>query len=202
MKIACRLFIFVFSLFFSWQVWGADDCVRYVGQQAPLPEADAQFLASALTTVNKKDRKAFLALTRRDLLFVRIYMVSASSRGGDLAERLKPSQIDRDLKFHIEGQIPLGEWQMPKSQVDGTGIFIGHSICDGFANCYRVPQMADLPDLIYNLLPCNGNKNAAFVFTDGILLTAIELNQYPNGTAYFFSRTPSGLYLSALVNFN
>ncbi len=205
MKNACRLFILVSGLLFSWQASGANECAPYLGQKSALPEADVKFLKTFTDAVKNRDRKAFLSMSRRDLLYVHVFTESANSRGGDIALNLKPTQIDKELKIHIEDLRPLGEWRYGKAEIDGSGIFMGKNICGTDAKCDWEPSAMEAYTKIDDLIPCNDYKNAAFVFTNGILLTAMQVidhGQYGktmSGTAYFFIKTPGGYQLYTLI---
>lgn len=205
MKNACGLFILVLGLLFSWQASGANECAPYLGQKSALPEADVKFLTTFIDAVKNKDRKAFLSMSRPDLLYVHVFTESANSRGGDISLNLKPDQFDEKLRIRIKGLRPLGDWQYGIPEMDGTSIYIGKNICGTDAKCDWEPSAMEAYTKIDDLIPCNDYKNAAFVFTNGILLTAMEVIDHGkygktmSGTAYFFVKTPGGYQLYTLI---
>ncbi len=204
MKIARCILTLVLSLL-SWQANGADVCPPNLGEKSVLPEAYVKFLTAFTEAVRNKDRKAFLSMSRPDLLYVHVFTESASSRGGDISLNLKSSQIDKKLAIRIKGLRPLDDWQYSLPETDGTSIVIGQNICGTDAKCDWDPRPIEAYTKIDDLIPCNDYKNAAFVFTDGILLTAMEvidLGKYGktlSGTAYFFVKTPDGYKLYTLI---
>ncbi len=181
------------------------NCAQYSGARADLPEADAKFLAMFNDAVRNKDRKAFLSMSRPGLWYVHVFTESANSRGGDLSLNLEPAQIDKELKFHIEDLRPLDDWQYNLPKIDGASIVIGHNICGTDTQCDWKPSPMKAFKMMYDVMECNGNKNAAFVFTNGILFTAMEVIDHGkyghtlDGAAYFFVKTPDGYQLYTLI---
>lgn len=207
MKLKKPLYILSMMLMIvlSGQAHADDECGKYGGNRILLPDTDAQFLKSAIAVIKNKKRKELLAISGRNLQFMRRFLTGgADARGGNLWEELKPDQIDEELNIHVRGQEPLSDLQFIHPSIDGTGVFIDRKICDGVRKCAVVPVWQELEYLIEGVLECNKNQNAVFVFSDGILLTDMEILEslgLPNGGALFFSRTPAGYKLSVVISF-
>ena len=157
------------------------------------------------------------------LSLVRRYMSGAAGiKGGNLDLYLKPRQIGGDMKIYVSPmKVPEFPWDPDSDSVvrlhgqaltnfsdasfnpktDGTGIVIGRKICDGAEKCILLPVANDLEDLISGLLHCNANKETAYVFSDGMLITDMELMPWPIGNALFFSKHPDGYKLAAFITF-
>ncbi len=51
------------------------------------------------------------------------------------------------------------------------------------------------------LLSCNADKGAAYIFSDGLLLSNMELAPLPIGYALFFRKHHGGYKLAAIIDF-
>lgn len=194
------------------------DCGAYTGTQQALPRADAEFLESASAVFKNRDRKGLLAISDRKLLLVRRWAFGVDARGGNLWIALKPSEIGKDLELHIPAmtlpsylgngmvrQPPqdLPEFKHFKLKVDGSGIAMGRKVCAGYDQCDVVPLLANIENLLGGLMQCTSYSKSTFIFTDGILVSGLEYDrnlQLQNGVAWFFSNTPNGYKLSALIS--
>jgi hypothetical protein len=196
-----------------------NECQAFTGSQEKLPEADLQYLKSAVAIFKNKDRKGLLAMSEKNLLLVRRLAFSVDARGGQLRVEIKPSQIDNQLNIHIgkmtlpsylgRGEVHHGpqllkEFSTMSPTVGGSAIVMGRKVCDGFQMCDIVPDFNLIEKLIEGLLSCEGYKNTVFVFSDGILLVNmqnVEAAGIPLGEALFFSKTLSGYKLAVLISF-
>lgn len=199
-----------------------DECeAEYAGTRAPLPAADAQFLTKAIASIKNKKRQELLAISEPKLQFIRRFGFGVDARGGNLWEDLAPQQIDKNLWIHIgkktlpsylgEGDVHLDKQtlkdfdpQFFHPKIDGTGVVIGHKACEGARQCDGVPVMNEVEKFVDGLLYCNKYHNAAFVFSDGILLTDMQDVPgagLPQGAALFFAKTPTGYKLHTLIAF-
>lgn len=202
----------------------ADECrPQYLGSPSPLPAADAQFLSNAIAQIKNKNRRELLTILDPKLTLVRRYMSGAAGiKGGNLDVHLNPRQISKDMKIHLPpSKVPEFPWDADSDSMidipavtltdfsaasfnpktDGTGIMMGRTICDKANSCDVLPFANELEDLLSGLLHCNKNKEAAYVFSDGLLITDMELMPWPIGTALFFSKQQNGYKLAALITF-
>ncbi len=198
-----------------------DECAaEYAGTRAPLPAADAQFLSKAIASIKHKKRQELLPILDAKLTLVRRLMSGAAGiKGGDLNLYLKPQQLDANMGIHLPAtKVPDIPWAPDPElitipahtltdfsdehfnpETDGTGIIMGRTICGADDKCDVLPAYSELDFLMSGLLRCNKNKAAAFVFSDGLLLTDMELAPSPVGQALFFAKRQDGYKLAAFI---
>ncbi len=198
----------------------ADDAceAEYVGRHVALPEADAKFLSNVISFFKNKKRDEVLAILEKKPFLVRRYISGGvDSRGGNLETYFKPQQLDKNMVIRIPRMrqheyLGSGWIQQPAQaedfsdrffnpETDGTAIVINRKVCDKVNTCDVLPFAGELENMLSGLLHCNSNKKAAYVFSDGLLITDMELIPWPIGSALFFTKHPDGYKLAALISF-
>lgn len=203
-------------------VYADEDCdAKYNGKPAVLPEADAKFLANALTLIKNKKRTELLAISEPKLLVVRRYVSGGvDSRGGNLWIEVGHRQIDKNLVVHVPPMKRLeyldsGTNTMishpaqavefsPENyfpETDGTAIMLNRTACGDDKKCDLLPFGPYFEEMVSGLMHCSANTKSAFVFKDGLLISGMDLTPWPIGEALYFIKTPSGYKLAALIDF-
>jgi len=196
---------------------------KYSGKPVALPEADAQFLANALSLIKNKKRSEVLAISEKKLLLVRRYVSGGvDSRGGNLWIEFTHIQIDKNLVVHVPPmKLPqylvseddqnamisqpaqavefVPKYYLPET--DGTAIILNRAACGDDKKCELLPFGPDFEEMVSGLLRCNVNEKSAYVFTDGLLISGMDMIPWPIGHAFYFTKTPSGYKLAALIDF-
>jgi hypothetical protein len=194
---------------------------QYKGVHGNLSAEDAKFLAHALALIKGKKRAELLAITVPKLLLVRRYVSGGvDSRGGNLWIEAGHKQIDKNLDVHIppmklpeyldsgtDAMISQPAQTMELSpenylpETDGTAITLNRTACGDDKKCELLPFGPDFEEMVTGLMHCTANRKSAFLFKDGLLITGMDLIPWPIGFAYFFTKTPSGYKLAALIDF-
>lgn len=78
---------------------------------------------------------------------------------------------------------------------------MNYKACGDDKKCDLLPFGPDFEEMVSGLMHCNANGKSAYVFTDGLLITGMDLIPMPIGEALFFTKTPSGYKLAALIDF-
>lgn len=214
--------LLIIVAFLSGNALADDDCeAKYAGSRVNLPEADAKFLSNVISSFKAKKRQEVLAvLEKKPLLVSRVVSGGVDSRGGNVWMAFKPQQLDKNMAVHIPAMklpeyMDSGEnkWirhpaheedfsdEFFQPETDGTAIVINRKVCDKAETCDVLPFANELEDMLSGLLHCNANKKAAYVFSDGLLITDMELIPWPIGSALFFAKHPDGYKLAALITF-
>lgn len=197
------------------------DCdAKYAGTPGALPDADAKFLANALSSIKNKKRAEVFAISEKKILLVRRYVSGGVDfRGGNLWVDVSRGQIDKDLVIHVPPmKLPayLGpadetvsqpaqevemvpEYYFPET--DGTAVVLDRKACGKDKKCDLLPFGPYFEDMVTGLMQCSANRKAAFVFKDGLLISGMDLIPPAVGEALYFTKTPSGYRLAAVIDF-
>lgn len=213
----------VIPVFATSSAYAENDCQpEFTGRHVTLPEQDAKRLRDVLSYFKDKKRKELLAASAKSVQLVRRYVSGGvDARGGNLWVDVKPSQIDKDLVLHIPPMdmpeyVDSGSnatvhqptqavndftYRFFQPETDGTAVVLNRGICRDSKTCSVLPMGPELEQTISGLLHCSPDKKVAYVFSDGLLITNMELIPWPVGGALFFSKDPSGYKLAALISF-
>lgn len=195
---------------------------QFSGTHGVLPAKDVSFLADFLSSYENKKRGEVLRNSLKRLLIVRRYVSGGvDSRGGNLWVEVTPGQIDKFLMVHIPAMklpryLASGKEKLIQQDAqdagfsgsdpyfpvaDGSAIFLDRAVCGKDKKCDLLPFGPKLEDLMSNLLHCSGSTKAAYVFKDGMIISGMDLIPWPIGEAFFFTRTPAGYKLAAMIDF-
>ncbi len=211
------------AILIAGHVYAEEDCkAKYTGTPAALPEADAKFLANALSLIKSKQRTELLKISGPRLLLVRRYVSGGvDSRGGNLWVEFSHKQIDKNLVVRIPPmKLPRylagqegGELESHPAQevefvsqyyfpeTDGTVIILNRTACGDDKKCDLLPFGPHFEEMVSGLMHCSANGKSAFLFKDGLLITGMDLIPWPIGEGLYFTKTPSGYKLAALIDF-
>lgn len=203
------------------QVYADNDCeAKYRGTPAALPDADAKFLADVLSSIKNKKRAEVLAISEKKILLVRRYVSGGVDfRGGNLWVDVTHSQIDKNLVIHVPPMKlpaylgpgdetvsqPAQEVEMASAyyfpESDGTAVVLDRKACGKDKKCDLLPFGPYFEDMVTGLMQCSANRKSAYVFKDGLLISGMDLIPPAAGEALYFTKTPSGYKLAAVIDF-
>jgi len=181
------------------------ECNGYTGKPRALSASEMLLLKKAVDSIRKKDLSRLKENSTQRLLFIRNFISGeTNARGGNFWYRLKWNQIDKNMTVHLFGQdiSDFSDSTIFSAVSIHKGLSVDRGVCATASSCDLLPKGDELPDLIGSLMECNaGSGRTVYVFSDGILLTDMQLiTGLPIGEGLFFSKGPNGYKLSALID--
>ncbi|HEY8024271.1 MAG TPA: hypothetical protein VIF60_06880 [Burkholderiaceae bacterium] len=182
----------------------AADCATYTGSAAAVTKDVAGVLDKTLAAVRSKNARGVFALADKKILLVRRVVSSSTDRSGNLRLELRQRDLDANLNIHMGNQV-LPDLSLPgafASIPTDNIINVRRDICEDARRCDdNLPGSEQIPFMINDLLQCNHNGKAAYMFSDGIYLTdmTVVAGKLPTGSALFFNKTAAGFRLAGVI---
>lgn len=183
------------------------DCDNYTGTRVDTTKELVTLVDKGVAAVHGHNVRGLFSLASGKLIYLRRSVIDANTpegRAGNIRLALRPRDIDGGLRVHIGNQV-FGEFA-EAGLFDGldtaNAISLSRDVCEGASHCDdALPPSESVPFLMKNLLQCNQNGKAIYVFSDGIFVTDMQLNggKVPLGSALYFAKGDKGYYLAGLI---
>ena len=182
----------------------AADCATYTGAAAAPAKDVGMVLDKTLAALRSKNVHGVFALADNKILLVRRVVSNMSERSGNLRLELRQRDVDANLNIHMGNQI-LPDLALPGAFASITTdkvITVRRDICEDERRCDDyLPGSEQIPFMLNDLLQCNQNGRAAYLFTDGIYV--VDMTTAPGkiatGSALFFNKTAAGFRLAGVI---
>jgi len=126
------------------------------------------------------------------------------NRSGNVRLALRRSDLDANLNIHIGNQVftEFSDRSLFNSVSNETAIAVHREVCEDARRCDDLlPASEEIPFMFNELLQCNQNGKAVYIFTDGAFVMDMRIipGKMPTGNALFFSKVADGYRLAGMI---
>lgn|GEM_PF-2911728 len=183
------------------------DCSSYTGTRVDTTKDVVALVNKGTAAVHGHNVRGLFSLSSSKLTYLRRSVTDAGTpegRAGNIRLALRPRDMDAELRVRIGNQMftEFAENGLFDGLDTANAISIPREVCEGVDRCEdALPPSEGVPFMMKNLLQCNQNGKAIYMFSDGIFVTDMQLNggKVPLGGALFFAKGNKGYYLAGLI---
>jgi hypothetical protein len=181
------------------------DCSSYAGTKVDTTKEASALIGKGIAAVRGHNVRGLFSLSSSKLTYLhRSIGDTPESRIANIRLGLRPRDMDGGLRVHIGNQTfdEFAESSIFDGLDTSKAISVSREVCEGASRCDdALPASESVPFLMKNLLQCNQNGKGIYIFSDGIFVTDMQLNngKLPIGGALFFAKGDKGYYLAGLI---